>query len=74
MQKWVNFLLKKAPNYLNGIYMLPVEIYSLIKNIKVSKDSDKSPVKLIITQNKVSGIRQTILMNDKNNIYQNCSI
>ena len=65
MQKWVNFLLKKAPNYLDGIYMLPVEIYSLVKNVKIGKEPSKNSIKLVITQNKVSGIRQTILMGKK---------
>lgn len=66
MDDWIKFLLRRAPNYIKGIYMLPIEIANIVKNINsLAKNNKKKNVNLIITQNKVSGIRQTILMNNK---------
>ncbi len=65
VNNWIEFLLS-LPNFLVGIYMLPVETFSLFsllkKNIKgQSKVKNKrNDLYCVIVQNKVSGIRQIV--------------
>jgi hypothetical protein len=62
---WIKFLLD-MPNYLEGIYMLPVESFSffaLIKsNIRLNSKIilKRNDLYCVILQNKVSGIRQIV--------------
>jgi hypothetical protein len=62
---WIKFLLD-MPNYLEGIYMLPVEsfaFFNLIKsNIRLSSRIilKRNDLYCLILQNKVSGIRQIV--------------
>lgn len=66
INKWLEFLLD-MPNRLFGIYMLPVETYSLFKLLKndilaQSKiHNKKNNLYCLVMQNKVSGIRQVVL-------------
>ncbi len=73
IDKWIDFLLE-VPNRLMGIYMLPIEVYSLCNDlfqlIKVEKDikvNDDTVISLV-SQNKVSGIRQ-VAFNKKSIIF-----
>ncbi len=71
IKEWIRFLVD-MPNYLVGIYMLPVECYNLFKLIKNSTFSKeekltskkKNDLYCIIIQNKVSGIRQIVFSQD----------
>jgi hypothetical protein len=62
---WIKFLLD-MPNYLNGIYMLPVESFSLFNlmksNIRLNSRIilKRNDLYCVILQNKVSGIRQIV--------------
>ena len=65
INNWVDFLLN-LNNHLVGIYMLPVEAFSLFKLMENSIKSTQKNVDLkndihcLIIQNKVSGIRQIV--------------
>lgn len=69
LNAWLDFLLE-IPNRLIGIYLLPVESFSLFKllqpkiraNSKIK--SKKLDLYLIVMQNKVCGIRQTVFCED----------
>ncbi len=69
-QKYIDFI-NEMPNRLIGIYMLPIESALLFKLLKESvksssKISDKkSDVYCLVTQNKVSGVRQTVFLKDQ---------
>jgi len=62
---WLDFALE-MPNRVSGIYMSPIETFSLFKLLKVNiKSSSKIKNKrndlyCLLLQNKVSGIRQTV--------------
>ncbi len=66
INKWLEFLLD-MPNRLVGIYMLPIETFSLFKLLKndilaQSKiHNKKNNLYCLVMQNKVSGIRQVVL-------------
>lgn len=66
INRWLEFLLD-MPNRLVGIYMLPIETYSLFKLLKndilaQSKiHNKKNNLYCLVMQNKVSGIRQVVL-------------
>ncbi len=66
---WLDFALE-MPNRTLGIYMSPIETFSLFKllkaNIKSSSkiSSKKNDLYCLLLQNKVSGIRQTVFSND----------
>ena len=63
--KWVEFLLE-LPNRLVGIYMLPIETFSLFTEIKnqiklrSKVQNKKNDLYCLIIQNKVSGTRQMV--------------
>jgi hypothetical protein len=65
IRNWIEFLLE-MPNRLVGIYMLPVESFSLFKMIEKDLKSNikervrKNKLYCFILQNKVSGIRQIV--------------
>ena len=66
---WLNFALE-MPNRVSGIYMSPIETFSLFKLLKTNiKSSSKITNKrndlyCLLLQNKVSGIRQTVFSED----------
>lgn len=63
--KWVEFLLE-LPNRLVGIYMLPIEVFSLFSEVKnqiklrSKVQNKKNDLYCLIMQNKVSGTRQMV--------------
>ena len=63
--KWIDYSLD-LPNRVVGIFMLPVESFSLFKSIKNSVDNrskiknKRNDVYILILQNKVCGIRQIV--------------
>lgn len=65
ISKWIEFLLE-MPGRLVGIYMLPVESFSLLNllkpNIKLQSrvKNKRNDLYCLIVQNKVSGIRQVV--------------
>ncbi len=65
INQWIEFLIEK-PNRLAGVYMLPIEGFSLFKRLQGSIKSSskvqnkKNDLYCIVWQNKVSGIRQTV--------------
>ena len=64
ISKWIDFLLQ-VPNKISGIYMLPLEAFSLVKiildlTVKESGIVPKSNITFFIIQNKVSGTRQIV--------------
>ena len=73
IKEWVDFLID-MPNYFFGIYMLPVESYSLFLKIKPLIDHNKANdnkvalkdyrLYCIIIRNKVSGTRQIVFSDD----------
>ena len=69
IEAWKEFALQ-MPNRLIGIYMLPLESYILLKRIarkiKTEKKSSKKKTSIssFITQNKVSGTRQIVFLNN----------
>lgn len=68
LNKWLDFLLD-MPNHLVGIYMLPIETFSLFELLKTSlkahsKIQNKhNDLYCLVIQNKVSGIRQMVFSN-----------
>tara|TARA_Y100000389_G_C17471230_1_gene531218 strand:- start:12757 stop:14310 length:1554 start_codon:yes stop_codon:yes gene_type:complete len=69
IKNWANFLID-MPNYFFGIYMLPVESYSLFDKLKPiiypkdNKNIIPHRLNCIIMHNKVSGTRQVVFSND----------
>jgi len=65
INQWIEFLIEK-PNRLVGIYMLPIESFSLFKRLRASIKSSsrvqnkKNDLYCVVWQNKVSDIRQTV--------------
>lgn len=65
INKWIEFLLD-MPNRLVGVYMLPIETYSLFKLLKENIKSrskiqnKRNDLYCMVMQNKVSGIRQVV--------------
>jgi len=65
INKWLEFLLD-MPGNLVGIYMLPIETFSLFKLLKGSLTSQskiknkRNDLYCLVMQNKVSGIRQVV--------------
>ncbi len=66
---WINFALE-MPNRVSGIYMSPIETFSLFKLLKLNIKSSsqiknkRNDLYCLLLQNKVSGIRQTVFSND----------
>jgi hypothetical protein len=61
INSWIDFLLE-MPNYVAGIYMLPIETFHLVKNLKklVKKTEKKHDITCVVLQTKASGVRQVI--------------
>lgn len=65
INEWIDFLLG-MPNHLLGIYMLPIEAFSLFKLLKPNLKSQskiqnkRNDLYCLVIQNKVSGIRQIV--------------
>lgn len=54
------------PNQISGIYLYPIESFDLIKDsISCQKDKSSDDIHCLITQTKVSGIRQSIFHNNQ---------
>ncbi len=65
IEDWLTFLFESS-NHIEGIYMLPIETFSLFQsikdlpNIKTLEAQKKIDLYCLILQNKVSGIRQIV--------------
>lgn len=71
IKNWINFLID-MPNFLSGVYMLPIESFNFLKLIKATalpkEEKTKKPTKnklyCIIMHSKVSGTRQIVFSQD----------
>ncbi len=69
INSWIEFIMNDQENRLVGIYMLPVEVFSLFNLVKskveaASKSQDKkNDLYCFILQDKVSGTRQIVFSN-----------
>jgi hypothetical protein len=65
LSKWLSFLLD-MPNRTSGIYMLPIESFTLFKNLKnvttlkAKIGNKRNDIYCLITETKVGGLRQTV--------------
>lgn len=65
IQQWLEVILE-LPNPMLGIYLLPVEMQTLVPALsKATGSGKKLPWQLIISNNKVSGFRQAVLREGK---------
>ena len=63
MQHWLDFILE-LPNRCLGVYLLPVEMQQIIPALRPKNErSPALPWQFLISHNKVSGFRQTVLHN-----------
>ncbi len=63
LSDWLNFIMS-TPNPLKGIFMLPMESYSLVTQLQTAilasqEEQKPSAYHILLTHNKVSGFRQT---------------
>ena len=65
LTSWID-LISEMPNYLSGLYLMPVEapVYIGMLN-KVQGVSERSEWQLLVTHNKVSGFRQVVINKNK---------
>lgn len=64
-KSWIDFLLE-MPNYVAGIYMLPIETIHLFLSLKklIKKPEKKRDIYCVILQTQTAGVRQIIFSND----------
>lgn len=66
--EWLD-LVVELPNRFSGIFMLPIEVDSLVKDLEKSLESEKKRKgcewKILVVHNRVGGLRQIVFKNNK---------